>query len=119
MDDKTMPAAQGQDRKGAAGSENKHAGKPGVAHNAPADKVEGKANGHGKTVKFLLDGKETVALEGETIWQVAHRQGIEIPLLRSAPEPGYRPDANCRGDMVEIEGERVLAASCIRKPAEG
>jgi formate dehydrogenase major subunit len=119
MDDKTKPAAQGQDQKGAAGGENKHAGKPGVAHNAPADKVEGKANGHGKTVKFLLDGKETVALEGETIWQVAHRQGIEIPHLCYSPEPGYRADGNCRACMVEIEGERVLAASCIRKPAEG
>src|SRR5262249_55311164 len=35
------------------------------------------------------------------------------------PEPGYRADGNCRACMVEIEGERVLAASCIRKPAEG
>ena len=119
MDDKTKPAGYGNDNAGAAGGENKHAGKPGVAHNAPADKVEGQANGHGKTVKFLLDGKETVALEGETIWQVAHRQGIEIPHLCYSPEPGYRADGNCRACMVEIEGERVLAASCIRKPAEG
>src|SRR5262244_608689 len=36
-----------------------------------------------------------------------------------SPAPGYRPDGNCRACMVEIEGERVLAASCIRKPAEG
>ena len=28
------------------------------------------------------------------------------------------PDGNCRACMVEIEGERVLAASCIRKPSE-
>ena len=119
MDDKTKPAGYGNDNAGAAGGENKHAGKPGVAHNAPADKVEGQANGHGKTVKFLLDGKETIALEGETIWQVAHRQGIEIPHLCYSPEPGYRADGNCRACMVEIEGERVLAASCIRKPAEG
>src|ERR1044071_9546899 len=119
MDDETEPAGYGHDQKGAAGGENKHAGKPGVAHNAPADKVEGKANGHGKTVKFLLDGKETVALEGETIWQVAHRQGIEIPHLCYSPEPGYRAGGSFRACMVEIEGERVLAASCIRKPAEG
>jgi formate dehydrogenase major subunit len=33
--------------------------------------------------------------------------------------PGYRADGNCRACMVDIEGERVLAASCIRKPAEG
>ena len=33
--------------------------------------------------------------------------------------PGYRPDGNCRACMVEIEGERVLAASCMRRPASG
>src|SRR5439155_1532928 len=35
------------------------------------------------------------------------------------PKPGYRADGNCRACMVEIEGERVLAASCVRKPAPG
>src|SRR5690606_25170267 len=34
-------------------------------------------------------------------------------------KPGYRPDGNCRACMVEIEGERVLAASCVRKPSPG
>ena len=34
-------------------------------------------------------------------------------------EPGYRADGNCRACMVEIEGERVLAASCIRNAAAG
>src|SRR4029077_7466421 len=33
--------------------------------------------------------------------------------------PSYRPDGNCRACMVEIEGERVLAASCLRKPTPG
>jgi len=78
-----------------------------------------KANGAGKTVKFTLDGKPVEACEGETIWQVAKREGIDIPHLCYSPEPGYRADGNCRACMVEIEGERVLAASCIRKPAEG
>ena len=73
----------------------------------------------GKSVKFILDGKEVEALEGETIWQVAKRLGTDIPHLCYSPEPGYRADGNCRACMVEIEGERVLAASCIRKPAEG
>ncbi len=70
-------------------------------------------------VKFVLDGEEVTALPGETIWQVAHRRGTEIPHLCYSPEPGYRPDGNCRACMVEIEGERVLAASCIRKPSPG
>jgi formate dehydrogenase major subunit len=77
------------------------------------------SNGAGKSVKFILDGKEVEALDGETIWQVAKRLGIEIPHLCYSPEPGYRPDGNCRVCMVEIEGERVLAASCIRKPTAG
>ena len=68
---------------------------------------------------FTLDGREVDAREGETIWQVAKREGIDIPHLCYAPEPGYRADGNCRACMVEIEGERVLAASCIRKPAAG
>ncbi len=71
------------------------------------------------TIKFSLDGREVEAKNGETIWQVAQREGVEIPHLCYAPEPGYRADGNCRACMVEIEGERVLAASCIRTPSEG
>jgi formate dehydrogenase major subunit len=70
-------------------------------------------------IEFTLDGKTVTAEPDETIWQVADRLGTEIPHLCYAPEPGYRSDGNCRACMVEIEGERVLAASCIRKPAEG
>jgi len=70
-------------------------------------------------VKFFLDGEPVEASPGETIWEVARRQGTEIPHLCHRPEPGYRPDGNCRACMVEIEGERTLAASCIRRPAPG
>ena len=72
-----------------------------------------------KPITFTLDGRTVEAAPGETLWQVAERLGIEIPHLCYAPEPGYRADGNCRACMVEIEGERVLAASCIRKPVEG
>ena len=78
-----------------------------------------KANGQGEAVKFILDDQEVEARPGETIFQVAGRQGIELPRLCYAPKPGYRPDGNCRVCMVEIEGERVLAASCIRTPTPG
>ncbi len=70
-------------------------------------------------ITFSLNGKDVTAAPGETIWQVAEREGVEIPHLCYLPEPGYRADGNCRACMVEIEGERVLAASCIRKPSEG
>src|SRR5215472_2824920 len=70
-------------------------------------------------IRFFLDGAEVEAAPGETIWQVADRRGIEIPHLCWLPKPGYRADGNCRACMVEIEGERVLAASCVRKPTPG
>ncbi|MCB1422526.1 MAG: formate dehydrogenase subunit alpha [Nitratireductor sp.] len=71
------------------------------------------------SITFTLDGREVSAEEGETIWQVAKREGTRIPHLCYLDKPGYRADGNCRACMVEIEGERVLAASCQRKPSEG
>ncbi|HEY1935638.1 MAG TPA: formate dehydrogenase subunit alpha [Acetobacteraceae bacterium] len=70
-------------------------------------------------VVFELDGVQVEALPGETLWEVARRFGTTIPHLCHRPQPGYRPDGNCRACMVEIEGERVLAASCKRTPAVG
>ena len=72
-----------------------------------------------ETVKFILDGAEVEAEKGLTIWEVANGRGLKIPHLCHKPAPGYRPDGNCRACMVEIEGERTLAASCIREPSEG
>jgi formate dehydrogenase major subunit len=70
-------------------------------------------------VRFTLDGREVEAAPGETIWRVALREGVEIPHLCHRERPGYRPDGNCRACLVEVKGERVLAASCIRKPTPG
>ncbi len=70
-------------------------------------------------IRFRLDGAEVTAQPGESIWQVAQRLGTEIPHLCHLPAPDYRPDGNCRACMVEIKGERVLAAACKRQPAEG
>ena len=70
-------------------------------------------------IKFTLNGKPVEAGPDETIWQVAKREGTDIPHLCWKDAPGYRGDGNCRACMVEIEGERTLAASCIRKPSDG
>ena len=67
-------------------------------------------------IKFTLNGAEVEASEGQTIWEVAKGQGTTIPHLCHRDEPGYRSDGNCRACMVEIDGERTLAASCIRWP---
>ena len=66
-------------------------------------------------ISFTLDGRAVEASPSETIWQVRAAAGQHIPHLCYAPEPGYRPDGNCRACMVEIDGERVLAASCLRR----
>ena len=69
--------------------------------------------------ELTLDGKRVTARSGETLWQVARRAGEDIPHLCHRDAPGYRPDGNCRACMVEIEGERTLAASCIREARPG
>jgi formate dehydrogenase major subunit len=111
------PQGYGHDRKGAAGGGTKEQGLPNV--NFMREQGTAQGTGGRPAVKFSLDGREVEAADGETIWQVARRLGTDIPHLCYSPEPGYRPDGNCRACMVEIEGERVLAASCIRKPANG
>jgi formate dehydrogenase major subunit len=68
---------------------------------------------------FTIDDREVDIRAGETIFRAARRLGIKLPHLCYSPKPGYRPDGNCRVCMVEIEGERVLAASCIRTPTPG
>ena len=71
------------------------------------------------TVSITLDGETVSVTPGMTLWEAANGRGIVIPHLCHKPAPGYRPDGNCRACMVEIEGERVLAASCIRKAEDG
>ncbi|MGZ5989509.1 MAG: molybdopterin-dependent oxidoreductase, partial [Rhizomicrobium sp.] len=66
-----------------------------------------------------MDGQEIEIRPGETIFQAGRRHDIKVPHLCYTPKPGYRPDGNCRICMVEVEGERVLAASCIRTPTPG
>ena len=68
-------------------------------------------------ITFSLDGADITALPGETILQAARRHGVRIPHL--CYTDGMRADGNCRACVVEIEGERVLAPSCCRTPAEG
>ena len=72
-----------------------------------------------KKINFFIDGKKVIAEHGESIWKVAKRYGNTLTHLCFADKSGYRADGNCRACMVSIEGERVLAASCLREPSEG
>jgi formate dehydrogenase major subunit len=69
------------------------------------------------SIAFTLDGQTLSALPEETIFQVAKRNGVEIPHL--CYKESYRADGNCRACVVEIDGERVLAPSCCRAPKPG
>jgi len=68
-------------------------------------------------VEFTLDGRSVSARRDETIIEVARREGVEIPHL--CWTPGLDPAGNCRACMVEVQGERTLAAACCRRPAAG
>ena len=67
------------------------------------------------TVEFTLDGEKVTAFADQTLIEIAKEHGKGIPHL--CYTPGYRPDGNCRACVVEIKGERVLAASCCRHPS--
>jgi formate dehydrogenase major subunit len=69
------------------------------------------------TVTFVLDGREITAPANETLIEIADRLGIEIPRL--CYKAGMEAVGNCRSCMVEIKGERVLAASCCRTATAG
>jgi formate dehydrogenase major subunit len=69
------------------------------------------------TVTFVLNGSEVTAPVNETLIEIADRLGIEIPRL--CYKPGMEAVGNCRSCMVEIKGERVLAASCCRTATAG
>ena len=69
------------------------------------------------TVTFTLNGREVTGLSTETILEIADHEGIEIPRL--CYKAGLDAVGNCRSCMVEIKGERVLAASCCRTAQAG
>src|ERR1700730_10281678 len=75
------------------------------------------AHAGASSVTFKLDGREITAASTDTLLEIADREGVEIPRL--CDMPGMDAVGNCRSCMVEIKGERVLAASCCRSPVAG
>jgi formate dehydrogenase major subunit len=69
------------------------------------------------TVEFTPDGRAVSACNGETIIEVAQREGVAIPHL--CWTPGLDPAGNCRACVVEVKGERVLVAACCRQASAG
>lgn len=72
-----------------------------------------------KTYDIVIDGKTCTAEHGEYLWDVAKRNGIEIPALcRSEAFPEHR--ASCRVCIVEVvaRGRSKVVTSCVY-PIEG
>ena len=64
---------------------------------------------------IVIDGQEFFFTPGETILQVAQRNGFDIPTLCYLK--GASPTGACRICVVEVEGARNLVASCATPAA--
>ena len=68
-------------------------------------------------VTLTIDGIEVKAKQGMTILEAARTVGIDIPTLCFLKE--INEVGECRMCIVEVEGMRGFATSCIQKVAEG
>lgn len=68
-------------------------------------------------VTLLIDGIEVKVKKGTTILEAAKQAGIDIPTLCFLKDMNEVGD--CRMYIVEVEGRRGFATSCIQKVEEG
>lgn len=68
-------------------------------------------------VEFVLDGRAVSAAAGQTLLEVALREGAQVPHLCHCA--GLAPAGHCRACLVEIDGEALLAPACCRVPTAG
>jgi NADP-reducing hydrogenase subunit HndD len=68
-------------------------------------------------VTLTIDGKTVTVPAGMTIHKAAEAAGIDIPTI--CYHDHCTPNGLCRTCVVEVEGARVLAPSCIATVAEG
>jgi len=66
-----------------------------------------------ETFTVQLNGKSCHAMAGETVCDVARREGVEIPTL--CHDTRLEPAGACRACLVEVEGERRLQPGCAWK----
>jgi formate dehydrogenase major subunit len=69
------------------------------------------------SVTLTIDGRELTVPAGTTLFDAARGVGIEIPTL--CHDPKLQPVGVCRMCVVEVEGSRVMAASCVRRAEPG
>ena len=63
-----------------------------------------------ETFTIELNGRSCTAMPGETVVDVARREGIEIPTL--CHDTRLEPAGACRVCLVEVEGQRRLQPGC-------
>ncbi len=68
-------------------------------------------------ISVIIDGKKFSAETGQTILEVAEKNGINIPTLCYHPDAEAR--SNCRMCVVEIKGEKNLRTACSTKVRDG
>ena len=68
-------------------------------------------------VKLTIDGRDLYAREGETVLEVARREGIDIPALCHISETAAW--GACRLCLVEVEGMEKLQAACTAWVTDG
>src|SRR6266403_961433 len=69
------------------------------------------------TITVTIDGTQVAVPPGTTLYDAARSAGIDIPVLCHSPQ--LQPVAVCRMCVVEVQGARVLQASCIRQAEDG
>ena len=70
-----------------------------------------------KIITLTIDGTEVKVKEGATILDAARQANIDIPTLCFLKEINEMGD--CRMCIVEVEGRKGFATSCIQKAEEG
>jgi len=71
----------------------------------------------GATIKLMIDGREVLAREGETILEVAKKSDIYIPTLCYLE--GLSSLGGCRICIVEVKGSPKLFPSCTTPVTNG
>ena len=73
--------------------------------------------GLNKMINLTIDGLNVSVPEGTTILEAARTAGIDIPTLCFLKDINEAGD--CRMCIVEVEGRKGFATSCIQKVEEG
>ena len=71
----------------------------------------------GKELTITIDGKSCKGAFGETILQIARRNGVYIPTMCYLSK--VSPIGSCRMCVVEVEGNNGFVLSCQAKAVDG